>query len=70
MSCLLVFRKLKRIISIARGQIGRLHEPEVDPDIPECYYWDENQVGDWMAEIGYPELKVKRDHSFSFLSLM
>ncbi|CAG7720149.1 unnamed protein product, partial [Allacma fusca] len=27
-----------------------------DPDLPECYSWNEQQVAEWLSDQGFPHL--------------
>lgn len=36
----------------------KVQGPVVDPDLPVCITWNEEEVGDWVASNGWPDLKV------------
>ena len=54
------FREVKKVIINSRSKIGRRKSilPENDPDMPKQYFWNEQQVADWIEQSGYPHLRV------------
>ena len=54
-------REVKRTIVIAKHVMARKTRPPIeidDPDLPECYFWNEDEVGEWLVSVGYSHLKV------------